>query len=208
MGATSFVAHGTESFYVSLGDEKFVERNLRGVERERIADMRRILREQYWNKPVADYSVARDMVSEICDLAVAKLGISDTAVKCAREYVFGGCNCLDEYSNFLTPDRLTDLHGNINGEFVGLGIEMKGEPGKGMYLVNVLPESPAEQAGPACRRLHHTQIDGSNCRDMTTDLEAAKLLRRTSRGSRVVAGRGESRRAAAFWANSSAGPSR
>jgi len=196
MGATSFVAHGTESFYVSLGDEKFVERNLRGVERERIADMRRILREQFWNKPVADYSVARDMVSEICDLAVAKLGISDTAV--VLEYVFGGCNCLDEYSNFLTPDRLTDLHGNINGEFVGLGIEMKAESGKGMYLVNVLPESPAEQGG-----LHSgdyiTQIDGSNCRDMTTD-EAAKLLRgpQGSRVSLVVENSGEQPRSGQF----------
>jgi carboxyl-terminal processing protease len=181
MSATSFVAHGTESFYVGLGDEKFIERNLRGVERERIADMRRILRERFWNKPVADYSVARDVVSEVCDLAVAKLGISDTAV--VLEYVFGGCNCLDEYSNFLTPDRLTDLHGNINGEFVGLGIEMKAESGKGMYLVNVLPESPAEQGG-----LHPgdyiTQIDGTNCRDMTTD-EAAKLLR-GPQGSRVA----------------------
>lgn len=180
MGATSFVAHGTESLYIALGDEKFIDRNLRGVEHERIADMRRILRERFWNRPLADYSGARDMVSEVCDLAVAKLGIADTAV--VLEYIFGGCNCLDEYSNFLTPDRLTDLHGNINGEFVGLGIEMKAEAGKGMYLVNVLPESPAEQGG-----LHPgdfiTQIDGKNCMEMTTD-EAAKLLR-GPQGSRV-----------------------
>ena len=180
MSATSFVAHGTESLYIALGDEKFLNRNLRGVERERIAKVRRILRERFWNRPVADYSVARDTVSEVCDLATAELGLSDTAV--VLEYVFGGCNCLDEYSNFLTPDRLTDLHGNINGEFVGLGIEMKGESGKGMFLVNVLPESPAEQGG-----LHPgdyiTRIDGTNCLEMTTD-EAAKLLR-GPQGSRV-----------------------
>jgi carboxyl-terminal processing protease len=191
MSATSFVAHGTESLYIALGDAKFVERNLRGVERERIAEVRRILRERFWNRPVADYSLARDTVSEVCDLAVAKLGLSDTAV--VLEYIFGGCNCLDEYSNFLTPDRLTDLHGNINGEFVGLGIEMKGEPGKGMFLVNVLPESPAEQGG-----LHPgdyiTQIDGTNCREMTTD-EAAKLLRgpQGSHVSLVVQNPGEER---------------
>jgi carboxyl-terminal processing protease len=191
MSPTSFVAHGTESLYIALGDEKFVERNLRGVERERIADVRRILRERFWNRPVADYSLARETVSEVCDLAVAKLGLSDTAV--VLEYIFGGCNCLDEYSNFLTPDRLTDLHGNINGEFVGLGIEMKGEPGKGMFLVNVLPESPAEQGG-----LHPgdyiTQINGTNCREMTTD-EAAKLLRgpQGSHVSLVVQNPGEER---------------
>jgi len=51
-----------------------------------------------------------------------------------------------------------------------------------MFLVNVLPDSPAEQGG-----LHPgdyiTRIDGTNCLDMTTD-EAAKLLRGTP-GSRV-----------------------
>jgi carboxyl-terminal processing protease len=180
MSATAFVAHGTESLYIALGDEKFLNRNLRGIERERIAEVRRILREHYWNRPIADYSVARDTVTEVCDLAVAKLGISDTAV--VLEYVFGGCNCLDEYSNFLTPDRLTDLHGNINGEFVGLGIEMKAEPGKGMFLVNVLPESPAEQGGLRPGD-YITQIDGTNCVQLTTD-EAAKLLR-GPQGSRV-----------------------
>jgi carboxyl-terminal processing protease len=191
MGATSFVAHGTESLYIALGDEKFLDRNLRGIERERVADMRRILRERFWNRPVPDYSIARETVSEVCDLATAKLGLSDTAV--VLEYVFGGCNCLDEYSNFLTPDRLTDLHGNINGEFVGLGIEMKGEPGKGMYLVNVLPESPAEQGGLRPGD-YITEIDGTNCRDMTTD-EAAKLLRgpQGSRVSLVVQNPGEER---------------
>jgi len=191
MSPTSFVAHGTESLYIALGDEKFISRNLRGVERERIAKVRRTLRERFWNRPVADYSVARDTVSEVCNLATSELGLSDTAV--VLEYVFGGCNCLDEYSNFLTPDRLTDLHGNINGEFVGLGIEMKGEAGKGMFLVNVLPDSPAEQGG-----LHPgdyiTQIDGTNCVDMTTD-EAAKLLRGQpgSRVSLVVQNPGDQR---------------
>jgi len=172
MSATAFVAHGTESLYIALGDEKFLQRNLQNIERERIADLRRILRERYWNRPVADYSVARDTVTEVCDLAAAKLGLADTAV--VLEYIFGGCNCLDEYSNFLTPDRLTDLYGNINGEFVGLGILTKAKPGKGILLVNVLPDSPAEQGGIRPGD-YITQIDGTNCVQMTTD-EAAKLL--------------------------------
>ena len=114
--------------------------------------------------------------------------MSDTAV--VLEYIFGGCNCLDEYSNFLTPDRLTDLHGNINGEFVGLGIEMKAEPGKGMFLVNVLPESPAEQGG-----LHPgdyiTQIDGTNCA-RHDDRRGGQAAPRTA-GKPRLAGRPEPR---------------
>jgi carboxyl-terminal processing protease len=173
VSATSFVAHGTESLYHALGNEKFVAHNLSHVDPERVARVRHILRERFWNRPVADYPVARDTISEVCTLTESELNLSPTTV--ILEYVFGGCNCLDDYSNFLTPDRLTDLHGNINGEFVGLGIEMKGEPGKGMFLVNVLPDSPAEQGG-----LHSGEyivgINGSNCVNMTTD-EAARVLR-------------------------------
>ena len=173
VSATSFVAHGTESLYHALANEKFVSRNLSGVDPQRVSRMRRTLRERFWNRPVEDYSVARDTVAEVCTLAESELRLPATTV--IFEYVFGGCNCLDDYSNFLTPDRLTDLHGNINGEFVGLGIEMKGDPGKGMFLVNVLPDSPAEQGG-----LHAGDyivgINGNSCKNMTTD-EAARVLR-------------------------------
>jgi carboxyl-terminal processing protease len=52
---------------------------------------------------------------------------------------------------------------------------MKGDPGKGMFLVNVLPDSPAEQGG-----LHSGEyivgINGASCVNMTTD-EAARVLR-------------------------------
>lgn len=180
LSATSFVAHGTESFYLALNNRKYLERNLPRADAARIADLRKTLRERYWNKPVADNFAARQTVIEIADLAERQLGIKGTAV--VLEYVFGGCNALDDYSNYLTPDRLNDLYGNIDGEFVGLGIEMKAKVGKGMHLVNVLPESPAEAGG-----LHAgdyiTAVDGKDCRNMTTD-ETAKLLRGPS-GSRV-----------------------
>jgi carboxyl-terminal processing protease len=173
VSATSFVAHGTESLYHALANEKFLAHNLRQVDHARVAHVREVLRERFWNRPVEDFSVARDTVSEVANLVERELNLPATTV--VFEYVFGGCNCLDDYSNFLTPDRLTDLHGNINGEFVGLGIEMKGDPGKGMFLVNVLPDSPAEQGG-----LHAGEyivaINGSSCKNMTTD-EAAKVLR-------------------------------
>ncbi|MDB5337138.1 MAG: carboxyl-terminal protease, partial [Planctomycetaceae bacterium] len=86
----------------------------------------------------------------------------------------GGCNSLDEYSCYLTPTRLKDLYGNIEGQFVGLGIEMKAETGKGLLLVNVLPDSPAAEGGLFAGE-HIVGIDGTNCRLMTTD-EAANML--------------------------------
>lgn len=181
VSSTSFVAHGTESFYLALNNPEFTERHLRNVAPERVRKLRVMLRDAYWNKPVTDRTGARQVISDVCDLAWNEIRLSSSPV--IMEYLFGGCNALDDYSNYLTPDRLNDLYGNIEGEFVGLGIEMKGEAGKGMLLVNVLPDSPAEEGGLK-RGDYIVGIESQDCRDMTTD-EAAKLLRGPS-GSYVT----------------------
>ncbi len=173
VSSTSFVAHGTESFYLALNNPEFIDRHLRSVAPDRVRKLRVTLRDNYWNKPVSDRTGARNVISEVCDLAWNEIRLSSSPI--IMEYLFGGCNALDDYSNYLTPDRLNDLYGNIEGEFVGLGIEMKGEAGKGMLLVNVLPDSPAEEGGLRSGD-YVVAIESQDCRDMTTD-EAAKLLR-------------------------------
>jgi carboxyl-terminal processing protease len=169
---TSIVAHGTESLWLALRNERFIEQNLFGAEQARIDSFREMLRERYWNKPVASDSDARRVITEVCDLGRKQLGLDAGAI--VQEYVFGACNCLDDYSNVLTPGRLNDLYSNIEGEFVGIGIVMEAEIGKGMKLVQVLPDSPAYEKG---LRAGDTIIgvDGRNCKFMTTD-EAAGLL--------------------------------
>ena len=173
LSTTSFVAHGTESMYLALANEKFRDQYLFGVEDEQIKELRKLLRDEYWNKPVFSQQDAHRVILEVCGHAQRIVGLSATPV--IMEYVFGGCNALDDYSHYLTPDRLSDLYDNIEGEFVGLGIEMKAELGKGMLLVNVLPDSPALEGG-VYPGDHIVSIDGVDCRDMTTD-EAARLLR-------------------------------
>ncbi|WP_166826209.1 S41 family peptidase [Thalassoroseus pseudoceratinae] len=173
ISVTSFVAHGTESLYLALNNRKFRSHHLQNASAQDIQAMRDILRERYWNKPVADDLAARRTILEVAGLAERTCGLNQTAT--ILEYVFGGCNALDDYSSYLTPDKLNDLYGNIEGEFVGLGIEMKAEGGRGMHLVNVLPDSPA-LAGGLRPGDYIVAIDGIDCRDMTTD-EAAKLLR-------------------------------
>lgn len=173
ISTTSLIAHGTESLYLALANEKFVDHNLRNARPEQISEFRKILRERYWNAPMSDRVAARQSVSQICDTAQSLLGLSSTPV--VMEYVFGCCNALDDYSGYLTPDKLEDLYGNIDGEFVGIGIEMKAETGKGLFLVNILPESPAAEGGMQ-RGEYIVRIGEVDCREMTTD-EAARLLR-------------------------------
>ncbi len=174
MSATSFVAHGTESLYLALDDQRFLNANAPGRVPADASVFRRRLRDEFWNKPIAypDREGARAVVSQICDIARNELDLPAGPV--VMEYVFGGCNALDDYSGFLTPTRLSDLYGNIEGQFVGLGIEMKAEAGKGLLLVNVLPDSPAAEGGLRNNE-HIVTIDGTDCRNLSTD-EAAGLL--------------------------------
>ena len=177
---THQLAHGTESLYFALSNEKFLNRNLPRVDLARVTQVRRTLRELYWNKQVNGHDQARRTVAELCDLSQKELGLAPAAV--VMEFVFGGCNSLDDYSSYLTPGKLDDLYNNIDGEFVGIGIEMKAEAGKGLLLVNVLSESPAEEAGALAGDLI-VGIDGKDSRKMSTE-DAAQLLQGTQ-GSRL-----------------------
>lgn len=170
---TSFVAHGTESLYLALANDHFLAHHRLNRDDAAVRALRRFLREQYWNKPLGSRVDGHTVMKEIAVLCQRRLAISPTAVM--MEYVFGGTNVLDDYSMVLSPEKLKALYANIDGEFVGLGIEMKSEEGRGMLLVNVLPDSPAERGG-AQPGDYIIGIAGNDCRNWTTE-EAAKLLK-------------------------------
>ncbi|MFM8477360.1 MAG: S41 family peptidase [Planctomycetaceae bacterium] len=180
VSVTRFTSHGTESLYMALRNDRFLEQNLLASGDGAIRTVRETLVREYWNRPVSSIAEARSVIRSTAALCQQQLGLSPTSV--LLEYIFGGCNALDEYSNLLTPDRYNDLYGSIQGELVGIGIEMKADHGKGMHLVNVLIGSPAEEGGLRAAD-HIIAIDGTDCREFTTD-EAARLLRGTA-GSRV-----------------------
>jgi carboxyl-terminal processing protease len=179
--ATSYVAHGTESLYLALTNERFLQANVATRMRGNVDRVREVLREEYWNRPINHREEAQGVLARVCQLSADQLGLAATPV--ILEYVFGGCNSLDDYSSFLTPGRYTDLYANIEGQFVGLGVEIKAEPGKGLLLVNVLPDSPASEGGLLAGE-HIVSIDGTSVRDLTTDAAAGML--QGVEGTRVV----------------------
>ncbi len=169
---TSVVAHGTENLWLALDNPRFIETHLANVSEETIEAYRRHLRDNYWNRELSYRGAARRMVEELCQSAQSQLGLQPTVV--VMEFVFGACNCLDDYSAVLTPGKRQDLFNNIAGEFVGIGIVMEADPGNGMLLVNILPNSPAAEQGLRPGEWIQS-IDGVDCREMSTD-EGAGLL--------------------------------
>jgi carboxyl-terminal processing protease len=100
---------------------------------------------------------------------------------------------LDPYSAYLTPDQLNEVYAQIEGNFVGLGVELKAQEGR-LVIVRVIPSSPAEEAGVRANDAI-LAIDNRPTQDLSTD-QAANLLQGVE-GSQValtVAGPGEASR--------------
>src|SRR6185436_6677010 len=97
-----------------------------------------------------------------------RLGISVAPV--IYEYTCGLTGALDEYSSFLTGDQLDEVFSQIEGNFVGLGVELKAD-NQELLVVAVIPGSPAEKGG-LHRGDHIVAVDGKRTRDVSTDVAA------------------------------------
>jgi carboxyl-terminal processing protease len=165
------VERGTSDLETALGEPVFLERNLPSLHPAAVEAFRRELRQTLAERRVAGRMDARDTAVVAANLAQQRLGLAPTVV--ILEYLCGATNSLDPYSAYLTPDQLREVYSQIDGSFVGLGIELKALGG-GLVIVRVISGSPAEQAGArAGDRI--VAIDGRQTSQYTTD-QAANLL--------------------------------
>ncbi len=166
-----FIARGTADLETALYEPIFAERNLPNVKKETLEAFRGELSQALSARTVANRGDARDCVVVAANLAQQRLGLPATIV--ILEYLCGATNSLDPYSTFLTPDQLSEVYSQIDGSFVGLGVELKAQGGE-LVIVRVITGSPAEQAGVrAGDRIR--AVDGRLTRNYTTD-QAANLL--------------------------------
>ena len=90
------------------------------------------------------------------------------------EFTSGATCALDQYSTFLTATELEDVFSQIEGNFVGLGVELKAQDAS-LAIVQVIPGGPAEQAGLR-KGDRIVQVDGVSTSNVSTD-EAANMLK-------------------------------
>ncbi len=165
------VAHGTEAFELALGRPAFLEAYDLSRADERIPGLRQRLRREVGGRQLTDRRQAREAVRFAATLAEDALGVPFAAA--AVEYVCGAISSLDHYSAYLTPGQLDDVYSQIEGNFVGLGIELKVEQGR-LKIVRVITDSPAEESGIKAGEFI-VAVDGRATERLGTD-EAANLL--------------------------------
>jgi len=176
---------GANAFEVALSEPAFRRVNCPTATEAAVEQLRAELREKIRGRVIPSREAAGQAALEAATLARQRLGIVPGAV--IFEYVCGATNALDPYSAYLTPSQLTDVYSQIEGNFVGLGIELKADGGT-LLIVRVIPGSPAQRAGilPGDRIM---AVDGRPTKDLTTD-QAANLLqgKEGSVATLVVAG--------------------
>src|SRR5262249_24547280 len=87
---------------------------------------------------------AEAQAREVAAAAQRALGLKPALV--VMEFACGACSGLDEYTVYLTPGQCADPCASLRGDVVGMGIEL-GAVGPKLFVLQVLPNSPAELAG-------------------------------------------------------------
>ena len=165
------VAHGTGNLEIALGEPAFLNQNIPQRDRPAVDAFRRELWSVVGTRVVSSRADAHDTVAAVARLAQQRMEIAPAAI--VLEYLCGATNALDPYSTYLTPDQLNEVYAQIEGNFVGLGVELKAQDG-GLVIMRVISGSPAEEAGvrPKDQIL---AVDRQPTKDLTTD-QAANLL--------------------------------
>lgn len=162
---------GLTGFDVALTSPTFAKHHLADVPEERVDAARMNLRTWLLQQKVTTRHDAREIVAGAARYMHRELGLSSTA--CIVEFTCGAANSLDEYSSFLTGDQLEETYAQIEGNFVGLGVELKSDEGS-LLIVKVISRSPAEKAGIKAGD-HIVAVNRESIVGMDTDAAADKL---------------------------------
>lgn len=141
---TELVRRGTLNLDVALSEESFVKRYLPDATPADVLAFRKEFAATAATLAPRDAAQARECAKWAGKAALQRLGLSPVAVM--MEYTCGAAAALDEYSSFLTPAQLDEVFSQIEGNFVGLGVELKSEP-KALLVVSVIPGGPAAKGG-------------------------------------------------------------
>jgi len=164
-------SRGTRAISIALDNVEFVTVNRMGILDGQLAQLRQELSQTLNRRSLKSSRELIALASETAQLVESRTGLSSTAT--ILEFVAAAANGLDDYSTYLTADQLREVYSQIEGNFVGLGVELKAEDGT-LLIVHVIPGSPAKRAGILAKD-RIVAVDGKSTSEMSTD-EAASML--------------------------------
>lgn len=165
------VIRGVVDLDAALQEPAFLKRHLARDDQRRIDGLRAELWRTVGPQPIRNRHEARAAIERVSRACAQYAGLRPTPV--VMECLCGATQALDDYSGYLTGAQLEEVYSQIDGNFVGLGIELKAAEGA-LRVVRVIPDSPAHRGGLAADDLI-VAIDGRSLAGLDTDA-AANLL--------------------------------
>ncbi len=165
--------NGTAFLEVALTEDDFRGRYVStSVAPNVVESFRTNIHKSVLGRPAENISDVRSIVSNVAAQSRDQLGIPPTAV--IYEYIAGFIGLLDPYSAYLTPSEYQEIMSQIEGNLIGLGVELWAE-GDELRIVEVFPGGPASEAG-LVKGDHLLEIGGLRVAEVGAK-RAADLLR-------------------------------
>ncbi|MEO8495638.1 MAG: PDZ domain-containing protein, partial [Planctomycetota bacterium] len=156
---------GLTAMEVAFAEPSFRRQHNYSVSAEVSQSLLNEIRQDFASRPAYSRHDARQRVDEVAELFEQRFRL--LAAVTVSEFSCAAVASLDDYSAFLTGNQLDDVMSQIEGNFVGLGIELKAED-HALRIVSVIPGGPADQGG-----MHVddriVEVDGQSTRDISTD---------------------------------------
>ena len=167
----SLVERGLTNVQVALTESKCREQHTLQVSFGDVVPVFDNVRRMLADRPVRSREQARNFASYAAQVFNRQVGFPESAVY--AEFICAAASALDEYSAYLTGSQLDDVFSQIEGNFVGLGIEIKSQTDS-LLVVRVIPGGPAAESGMlAGDRI--VAVNGTRVGATTTDTAADML---------------------------------
>ncbi len=140
----SMVRLGASDLQIALQHPNFVQRYAGDLSAERAAEVAAQLPTWIAAARIEDAQDAYRITQQLAVRLHEQAGVSQVAT--IYEMIFGLVQALDPYSAYMTDSQYRETMSQIEGNFVGLGVELKTLPGQ-LVVVSVIPNGPAYAAG-------------------------------------------------------------
>ncbi|MGA1619039.1 MAG: S41 family peptidase, partial [Pirellulales bacterium] len=138
------VDRGCLAMEVAVTDPEFCQLHARQATPDRVGQFRDHVQRIVAGRGITSVAEAETIAAWVARAAHSAVGVPPVVT--LLEMTAAAVGGLDEYSAFLTTGQLNDLYAQIEGNFVGLGVELKSAD-DGLLVVHVIPGSPAERSG-------------------------------------------------------------
>ena len=169
---TGIVNYGLTSLEIALNTDDFVQRNIPGVSQEQVDRATQALRATLANYKVNNRRDAYNVAIVTSKLMNEHLRLSGQAT--TYEFICGAISSLDPYSAFMSSNQYGETMSQIEGNFVGLGVELRTNPDY-LEIVSVIAQGPAGLSGIKAGDLI-TVVDNQRVTDLGSE-QAADMLR-------------------------------